>query len=155
MEKNNAKISILWTFARIAVGMIFAYAGFSKLTEPVANFETSLLKYGVFSPLWIPWIARIVPWFEWFFGAFFVLGYAVRSTAIGTTLLSLGFLATLTSSNLFLQAGGTDCGCFGQFGIHLSLHQMFVVDLICFGASLRMILLKQFPFSLDSFLLKR
>ena len=140
--------------ARIAVGLVFAYAGFSKLTEPLANFEDSLLKYGVFSPHWIPWIARIVPWFEWFLGAFLVVGYATRPVALGTALLALGFLATLTSSNLFLQAGGTDCGCFGQFGIHLSIHQMFVVDLLSLAASLRIFFLKPLSFSLDSFLLK-
>lgn len=145
----------MWTLARIFVGLLLAYAGFSKLMEPSANFEATLLKYGIFSPGWIPWMARVIPWFEWFLGSFFVLGYAPRVTAFGVGLILLGFLVTLGSSRLFLEAGGTDCGCFGQGGLNLSLRQIFFVDLASLAVSLRVFFLREFPWTLHSFLLKQ
>jgi len=149
------KSPFLWCLLRILVGFIFAYAGFSKLLEPSANFEAALLKYGVFSPQWIPWIARILPWLEWLGGSLLIAGYAPRATAAGISFLALCFLVTLASSNLLLESGGTDCGCFGRFGLQLSLRQIFLVDLLSLAVSLRIIFLDEFPFSLHSFLLKR
>ena len=137
------------------MGLIFAYAGLTKLREPSANFEATLLKYGVFSPAWIPWMARVVPWLEWLFGSLMMVGYLPRLTAGGIALLSLSFLVTLGSSGLFLESGNTDCGCFGRSGLHLSLHQIFLVDLFSLGVSLRMLFLKEFPGSLHSFLVKK
>ena len=144
-----------WCLARILVGLIFAYAGWAKLTEPSANFEAALLKYGVFSPRLIPWMARFLPWLEWFLGSFLMVGYVPRFAAVGASLLSLAFLVTLGSSRLFLEAGGTDCGCFGQSGLHLNLRQIFLVDLVNFAVTLRLAFLENFSWSLHSFLLKR
>lgn len=144
----------MWSCARITVGLILAYAGLSKLLEPAAYFEESLLKYGVFSPRWIPWIAQVVPWLEWIIGSFLVVGYAPRLAAVGASGLSLSFLVTLGSSRLFLEAGGSDCGCFGQTGLHLSLYQIFIVDLASFAVALRLSFMKDFPLTLHSFLLK-
>ena len=144
----------LWCVVRIFIGLIFAYGGLSKLLEPSANFEASLMKYGVFPPHWVPWIARTVPWLEWIFGSFFILGYLPSFAGIGLAFLSLSFLMTLGSSRLFLSSGDTDCGCFGAGGLHLSLHQVFLLDLLNFAASLRLIFMTDFPFSLHSLLLK-
>ncbi len=146
--------SYLWVGARLFAGFIFAFAGYSKLLEPLANFEATLLKYGVYPPSWVPAMAQVIPWLEWLLGALLILGYAPRLTAVGTALLSLGFIITLGSSPLFLEAGGADCGCFGQSGFHLSLHQIFVVDLLVFLISLRLLFQREFPFSLDGILLK-
>ena len=135
-------MKIFWVSVRVLVGFIFAYAGLAKLLEPSANFEAALLKYGVFSPAWIPWIAQTVPWLEWLFGSFMVVGYAPRLTAAGISLLSLAFLVTLGSSGLLLEAGGTDCGCFGRSGLHLSVQQIFLVDLASLGVGLRLLVKK-------------
>jgi uncharacterized membrane protein YphA (DoxX/SURF4 family) len=143
-----------WVLPRVGVGLVFAYAGWAKLIEPSANFEAALLKYGVFSPQWIPWLARIVPWLEWMLGSFLVVGYAPRLAAVGTSLLALTFLVTLTSSRLFLESGGSDCGCFGRSGVHLSLRQIFVVDLVSFVVALRLGFLERFPWTFHSFLVK-
>ncbi len=144
----------VWVAARIFVGLVFAYAGFAKLLEPSANFEATLLRYGVLTPASIPWIARIVPWLEWILGGFLIAGYAPRLTSVGTAALAVSFLATLTSSKLFLESGTSDCGCFGGGGLHLSLHQIFAVDLVSLAICLRLAALKRFPMSLHSILLK-
>lgn len=136
------------------MGVIFAYGGWSKLTEPVANFEATLWKYGVFPPSWIPALARIVPWLEWLLGCFLIVGYATRLAALGTGLLSLGFLITLGASPIFVEAGNTDCGCFGSAGLRLSVRQIFIVDLMALVITARLVWLKRFAGSLDGWLLK-
>lgn len=145
---------LFWCLARIGVGLLFAYAGLTKLLEPAANFEAALEKYGVFSPLIIPWIVRILPWFEWIFGSFLVIGYATRLSAAMTALLSLGFLVTLASSPLFTGTTGAKCGCFGSLGPQLTIHQIFLLDLFSLGVSLRFMTPKHSVGSLDSLLLK-
>lgn len=147
--------NLFWFGARILVGLVFAYAGLMKLLEPSANFEAAILQYGVFPPGWISWIARIVPWLEWLLGSLTVVGYAPRLTALGVSLLSLAFLVTLGSSGLLLESVPTDCGCFGNSGLHLSIRQVFFVDLFSLGAALGIISLKEFPGSLHSFLVKK
>ena len=146
---------MFWLVARIFVGFIFAYAGLAKLLEPAANFEAVLLKYGIFSPQWIPGLARIVPWIEWLVGCFLIVGYLPRWAAVSASLLALAFLVTLGSSELFLKSGGTDCGCFGKSGwLHLSLRQIFAVDGINFVLALRLSFFTSFPYSLHGFLVK-
>lgn len=144
----------VWFVLRILAGPLLAYAGWAKLMEPIGNFEATLIRYGVFPPRWIPWIAATVPWLEWVLGSSLIVGYAPRLAAGGAGLVFFGFLATLTSSGLFLEAGGADCGCFGKAGIHLSVRQIFFVDLAGFFISLRLFFLKRFPWSLDAFLVK-
>lgn len=144
-----------WALARILVGLIFAYAGFAKLLEPAANFEATLLKYGVFPPAWIPLLARSVPWAEWILGSFLIVGFAPRASAALASLLSLSFLITLGASRLFLESGGTDCGCFGQGGLHLNLRQIFAVDLASLVVLIRIALFRSHPWTLDAFLLKQ
>ena len=145
-----------WVAARILVGFVVAYAGFSKLTEPSANFEAALLRYGVFSPALIPILAKTVPWFEWIFGSFLMLGYAPRFSAVIVTSLYLGFLVALSSSQIFLAAGNTDCGCFGSSGwLHLSVRQIFIVDLAGFLLAAGLARQPIFPWSLHGFLVKQ
>lgn len=149
-----SRTECLLVIARILVGVIFAYAGFFKLIEPPANFEASLIKYAVFPLSWIPLIARIVPWLEWIFGSLLIVGYATRFTAVAICLMSAAFLVTLGSSQLFLDSGGSDCGCFGGGWLHLSVRQVFFVDLGCLAASLKLASFKSHRWSLDTFLLK-
>lgn len=144
-----------WFVARILVGLLFAYAGFSKLVEPTANFEAALMKYGIFPSSSIPGIARTVPWLEWILGSFLIVGFTPRFSAAGLSALSFLFLVALTSSRLFLESPGTDCGCFGQSGLHLSLRQIFFVDLASFFTSLRLAWRRHWPWSLHFLLLKQ
>jgi len=144
-----------WFAARLFSGFIFAYAGWAKLNEPSANFEASLLRYGIFSPQWIPLLAATLPWIEWLLGSFLILGYAPRLVAAGCSFLSLAFLVTLSSSRLFLESGSADCGCFGQSGFHLSIRQIFFVDLVSLCLTTRLALARDFPWSLHSIFVKR
>ena len=145
----------IWIFLRILTGVIFAYAGFSKLIEPYENFRGMINHYEIFPYAWSTPIALILPWFEFIFGVFMVLGYFPKMTAIVLGSLSLSFLIVLGASNALLDSANQDCGCFGQAGpIHLKVWQVFIMDFLLLGFSCRFATFKSYPFSLD-FLLKR
>ena len=63
-------------------------------------------------------VAMILPWIEFVFGVFLIVGYAPRLSAwvLGASLVS--FLTVLGSSRLVFGFSPEDCGCFGQGGVH-------------------------------------
>jgi uncharacterized membrane protein YphA (DoxX/SURF4 family) len=136
---------------RILTGIIFAYAGFSKLIEPYENFRGMINHYEVIPYAWSSPVALILPWFEFVFGIFMILGYFPKMTSLVLAGLSLSFLLVLGASNVLLEEAGKDCGCFGQMGpIHLKVWQVFIMDMVLFGFSLYHASLKNYDFSLDS-----
>lgn len=138
---------MMLVFLRVAVGCIFAYAGFMKLLSPVENFEAAILDYGVFPVPAAKLLAHIIPWIEAVGGTFLALGYLPRQSAATISLLALSFIALLGFAVLSGK-GGEDCGCFGESGIHLTTSQMLALDLCSFLASLGLIRQKTFPLSL-------
>ncbi len=95
MTKKISVPPFFWVFARVFVGLVFAYAGFSKLTEPLANFQGVIAEYRVIPYGWTPAIAMGMPWLEFIFGIFMILGYAPRVTASVLFFLCFGFLVVL------------------------------------------------------------
>ena len=144
-----------WLYARIFVGLILAYAGFTKLVEPIENFRGVVASYPVIPYVLSPLIAAVLPWIELFAGVFLIIGYAPRLSAMAAAALFFGFLIVLGSSDALLESG-KDCGCFGQGAlIHLTTQQVFVLDLINFLLALKLCSLKDSPLSLDHWLKKR
>lgn len=143
----------LWPALRILTGIIFAYAGFSKLIEPFENFRGMINEYEVVPYAWSTPIALILPWFELVFGVFMILGYLPKITSLVLAGMSLMFLFTLGASNALLEGANKDCGCFGQYGpIHLKVWQVFVMDFIILLLSLKLSSLKDHAFSVDRLL---
>lgn len=142
-----------WFGARIFLGLVFAYAGFSKLMEPVANFRGILAQYEVIPYSLVPMIALILPWFEFILGVFLILGYVPRLSAFLLTLFSFIFLMVLGSSKLLLGAIPISCGCFGEGGIHLSVRQVFLLDLADLVLGFQLFLRKNHPWSLEGLIL--
>ena len=141
----------LWVCARIFYGIVFAYAGFSKLIEPYENFRGMINQYEIIPYAWSTPLAMTLPWIELIFGMFMILGYFPRLTAVVLAGLSTMFLLAIGASNALLDGAGKDCGCFGQAGpIHLKVWQVFIMDFIFLLLSIRFYLAKDHPFSLHS-----
>lgn len=137
-----------WLFARVFAGAFFAYAGISKLLEPLENFQAVLGNYGSIPSFLVGPVAHVLPWLEWLLGVFLILGYAPRMTAKMMTGICLIFIVSLTLS----LKSNTDCGCFGEGGMHLSKKQMLILDGLNFILLLRLSFLKRFALSLDAWL---
>ncbi len=139
-----------WLAGRIFMGTVFAYAGYTKLMAPYENFRGAIAHYEVIPYALAGPIARVMPWFELLFGVFLILGYLPRISALALSLFSLTFLLVMGASNVLFEAGGKDCGCFGEGGfIHLTVHQVFCLDILNFFLGLKLYSLKKHPLSLD------
>lgn len=139
---------------RVFVGVVFAYAGFAKLTEPVQNFEYIINSYGVLPAALTPFIARVLPWVEWIFGMYMILGYLPRVTCAVLGACSAVFVGVILLSGV-LWKGPSTCGCFGEGGPQLLVQQIFLIDIGNLLFAIRLALLKEQPFSLDSALKTR
>lgn len=154
---NQPKLSSAdygWVMLRILIGCIFAYAGFMKLVEPVENFQAAISDLNLIPAHLIPWIARIIPWFELIGGTFLLLGYLPKQSSVTISGLSLAFVFLLGASVL-AGKGTKACGCFGESGIKLTTNQMFVLDLLVCMSCLKLYLRNSFPLSLHSWLNSR
>ncbi|MBN1687494.1 MAG: DoxX family protein [Candidatus Omnitrophica bacterium] len=151
----NRGIDYFGLFLRIFLGCVFAYSGYTKLMEPIAQTEAAIVQYEVIPYVFVPWIARIFPWIEMILGCFLLLGYAVRLSALGVSGLSTGFIGLILLNYMMTGKMLEDCGCFGEGSfIHFSAAQILVVDLISLIFALFLVLRKKHILSLDGILLK-
>ncbi len=111
---------------RIVSGGIFAFSGWSKLTRPAQEFEYMIEQYQTVPTMFIPCLARMLPWVEFIFGAFLIIGFLRMISARVLGFLSIAFLILLASTMLRGMNLG-HCGCFGE-GIHLTVPQAIVLD---------------------------
>lgn len=147
--------TLLFFVLRFFAGFVFLAAGFSKLVEPVQNFEHLISSYGVFPEVLITPIAYVLPWLEFILGAYLILGYLPRFSAALLGSFCLTFMVVILLSGAFWGRGGESCGCFGEGAwIKLSVRQIFFVDLANFLICLSLLVKRRTPFSLDSFLRK-
>ncbi len=127
---GNKGSSLVLFVGRLFLGGIFAYAGFSKLMEPVENFRGIIAQYEVIPYMFVPVIALVFPWLELMFGIFLIIGYLPRISALALAIFSMIFLIVLSSSKVLLGSVPIACGCFGENGIHLTVRQVFLLDFI-------------------------
>lgn len=135
------KQRLFWLAARCLVGVIFAYAGLSKLLEPVQNFEAAILEYQVLPYDWARPIAYGMPWLELIFGTFLILGFLPRVSALALSLFSLSFVLLIAVSFIKTGVFPENCGCFGK-GIQLAPYQVVVLDSLIFILGLKIFLRK-------------
>jgi uncharacterized membrane protein YphA (DoxX/SURF4 family) len=150
MPEKSYRILFL---GRLFLGLVFAYSGFSKLMEPVENFQGSMAAYEVIPYAVIPFLARIIPWIEFLFGVFLILGYLPRISALVLAGMSASFVFLILMTRIVTGVLPADCGCFGEGSlIHLKPLQVLIMDICNTFIGVRLALLKNHPFSLAAFL---
>lgn len=118
--------------ARLALGAVFLYAGYTKLRQPWPIFAMAINAYGVLPEWSVAWIARTLPAFELLLGVLLIVGYQLRYVAAVASGLLAAFFAVMVRS--YLKGLGIDCGCFGV-GEALSVRTL-VRDGLLVGVSL-------------------
>lgn len=150
MQEKSYKILFL---GRIFLGLVFVYSGFTKLMEPVENFQGGMAAYEVIPYAVIPFLARLIPWIEFLFGAFLILGYLPRVSALVLAAMSVSFVFLILTTRIVTGTLPADCGCFGEGSlIHLKPYQVLVMDICNTFIGIRLALLKIHPFSLANLL---
>jgi uncharacterized membrane protein YphA (DoxX/SURF4 family) len=152
MPEKSYKILFL---GRMFLGLVFAYSGFIKLMEPVENFQGGMTAYEIIPYAVIPFLAHVIPWIEFLFGAFLILGYLPRMSALVLAFMSWSFVLLILTTRLVTGTLPADCGCFGEGSlIHLKPVQVLILDICNTLIGIRLALVKNHPFSLSAFLKK-
>lgn len=150
MAEKNYKILFL---GRMFLGLVFAYSGFTKLMEPVENFQGGMAAYEIIPYAVIPFLAHVIPWVEFLFGAFLIVGYLPRFSALVLAGMSWSFVILILTTRIVTGALPADCGCFGEGSvIHLKPHWVFFMDFCNTLIGIRLACLKTHPFSLSALL---
>ena len=97
---------------RIALGLIFAYAGWLKLRDPWQLFAGAIADYKI-APDWaLEPLARGLPWVELGIGALLAAGRWRRTAATICSLLLAVFFALMVRA--YAKGMEISCGCFGS-----------------------------------------
>ena len=106
--------SVIWwlVFAgRLALGVIFVYAAYTKLRIPWMLFGMTVDSYQMLPEWGVVLVARALPWVELIFGAMLILGVWARWAAAGASALLVVFVCAIVRAyTMDLQI---NCGCFG------------------------------------------
>jgi uncharacterized membrane protein YphA (DoxX/SURF4 family) len=96
---------------RVALGVIFIYAGWVKLQDPWQLFAAGVASYELL-PMWaVEVVARTLPWFEIVLGVVLISGFFFRtSSTILTAILGVFFTLIVRA---YIQGKQINCGCFG------------------------------------------
>ncbi len=98
---------------RIALGLVFLYAGVMKIIDPVA-FAGSVAAYKIL-PYGLNYlVAAILPWVETICGLLLIVNYRVKASACIVLCMNLVFMVALAST--IVRGLDIDCGCFRQGG---------------------------------------
>lgn len=99
---------------RLAIAVIFLYAGIAKVREPWLQFAVSIESFKIVPETWLEPIARYLPWCEIALGLALIPGILAR----WFSLLATGMLAWFLFIGIRAYAKGltVDCGCFGSGG---------------------------------------
>ena len=145
-----------WRFAtpwlslvgRIALAAVFAYAALAKITDPAATVRAvrayQLLPEGLAVP-----VAHALPAVELTLAALLLVGFAIRTAAIGAAVLLTAFITGVASA----AARGLriDCGCFGGGGPTANPHYTgeLIRDGLLLAIAITVAVLSRSSFAID------
>ncbi|KAF0126621.1 MAG: DoxX family protein [Elusimicrobia bacterium] len=117
-----------WTglAGRVALGFIFAWAGFLKAVAPAEEFAYAIETYKVF-PAWMVTLSALtVPWAEIYLGLLLAAGLFTLPAAALTGAMIV-FFQVLLAQAMVRGLPITSCGCFGTgkgnpIGVELALN---------------------------------
>ena len=89
----TGKSKILLLAGRVALGLVFVYAAYSKLRIPWMLFAMSINSYEILPEPIVILVARMLPWVELLLGLLLIIGWKLRWVAAGATALLVAFSA--------------------------------------------------------------
>jgi uncharacterized membrane protein YphA (DoxX/SURF4 family) len=111
MASSNKVVRWIALILRIALGGIFVYAAWVKLSLPWQLFAMSIDSYQLLPPGPVEFLARTLPWFELALGLVVMWGKWLRFTSPILAGLLLVFFSLIVRAALKGQE--ISCGCFG------------------------------------------
>jgi len=112
MASSKSKaLKIVQIVLRVALGVIFIYAGWVKLQDPWQLFAAGVASYELL-PMWaVQIVARTLPWFEILLGVVLISGFFMRISSTAVAGLLAVFFTLIVRA--YFQGKEINCGCFG------------------------------------------
>lgn len=115
-----------------AIGVLFIYAGASKLANPLLSAE-SVRNYDLIGDPWVVVLALLLPWVEVVAGSLLLIGCwlpGALSVVAGCAVMFLGAIGSAWARGLDIS-----CGCFGGGGegrgpVDYAIHSVGLVILL-------------------------
>lgn len=111
MTSQSKGFRIVSLVLRVALGIIFGYAAWTKLSTPWELFAMSIDSYQLLPLKMVEFVARTLPWFELAIGLCLIAGIFLRSAAVATSLLLAVFFGLMVRA--YAKGMEINCGCFG------------------------------------------
>ncbi len=112
---------------RITLGLIFVWAGLSKMPDPV-RFAGIIENYRILPMYFVNFLAITLPWVEVLSGCLLLAGYLVRGSLVIINFLMVVFITAL-SLNIF-RGIDINCGCFSlEANYRKGMYQSLLLDL--------------------------
>jgi uncharacterized membrane protein YphA (DoxX/SURF4 family) len=111
MNSTSKALAATALVLRVALGVIFVYAAWTKLRMPWELFAMEVDSYQLLPLKAVEFVARTLPWFELAVGLLLATGYWLRSASAATALLLVGFFALMVRA--YAKGMEIPCGCFG------------------------------------------
>ncbi len=122
----NLRRAIIW-IGRLLLGVIFVYAGYSKIFQPntnlwpyfilkfsismnLSNFATQVEAFKMLPDWGVQFVAHALPFTEIILGLLVLIGWRLRIWAPVLTLIMFGF--TFVVLRAYLLHMNVNCGCF-------------------------------------------
>ena len=96
---------------RVALGVVFVYAAWTKLRVPWELFAMEVDSYQLLPLKAVEFVARTLPWFELVVGLLLIAGFWLRTASLAITLLLAGFFTLMVRA--YAKGMEIPCGCFG------------------------------------------
>lgn len=96
---------------RCALGIVFLYAGVSKLHD-LRALSSSVASFDVLPISWVVWFASSLPFYEAIAGFWLLLGWRLRVPALAVLILCVAL--TGTAAQAYLRGLTVSCACFGE-----------------------------------------
>ena len=132
---NRIKSLNLPLIFRFTIGIIFIYASYSKILDPV-SFSDNIHNYHTTDNLvWVENLAAlIIPWLELIVGVFLIIGVFLE----GTTSITIGMLIffIIILSQAVFRGIDVHCGCFkteadaGVTNLRIELIRRIIEDFV-------------------------
>ncbi len=125
--------AILHLLLRVFLGGFYLVAGALKVSDP-GKFAEAIENFRILPHPLINLVAIVLPWVEIAAGLFLVLGIWLRASAWLINLMTLVFIAGISSA--VARGLNIECGCFGTVGGRRVGLRAIVEDLLLLGCGI-------------------
>ncbi len=105
---------IIATILSVALGLIFIYSGYTKLTPVIETFEFTFVDIGIGNWYTAPLIARCLIGLEFFIGILLIANYNLKKFTLPLMASLLLFFIIYLLIQINVSGNNGNCGCFGE-----------------------------------------